>query len=354
MLTPMRFPKQPTKIRPIAGELLQGISAGLTQWFMGHRRIKFFTGAPECGELDWSEEALDSQLLPAFLDSQLLTATLAPGEGGKHQDVNNSVTSTIPAKWRHISLDGATFYQTPTKPTASPVLPLSTLASDDFLDHSLALLDDLQSSQLAAHESTLEDETSFQTSFASSDSLPVHTPLRLHVPGPITSLSSLPSAAHLTRIRPQTVTVNLIAAVISIAEERTVTLRNGRGTIGIVEAVLGDDTRAGFNLTIWLGTGSELGDTVRGLRRGDIVCVERVALAVYAGVVFGQTLNRKVAGVVTRLTKVEGLIESTSEAVVGKIQRVREWAGEYVGPERAVVKGRMASSRESWLPDDSQ
>ncbi|GAM87932.1 hypothetical protein ANO11243_059600 [Dothideomycetidae sp. 11243] len=347
--------------------------------------IKFFTGAPEAENLDWSSASLSDRLLPAFRP--------ASDQHDERLTDPSSILATFP-KWRHIPLDGRVFYHSPTKHhglASSAILPFSTLIEDedDFIDHSLALLEDLQSSQLAAHEApdnTTDESTSLLSPSLGTDTssyslLPTSPVLPRRLPhpptGPITSLSLLPTAAHLQALHPQTITVTLIAGVISVSPPRRVHVkRRGGYDMDIVEVVLGDDTRSGFCVSVWLAPSERVVDPLRAataeLRVGHVVCVERVALAAYAGVVYGQTLNRRASGVVTRLSVLHGT-QDVPDEVVAKVARVREWVENFVGlsrPGRRVAKGkrkadwardgpasrtrRRSLAVESFLPPDSQ
>ncbi|KAF2153949.1 hypothetical protein K461DRAFT_119282 [Myriangium duriaei CBS 260.36] len=326
---------------------------------MSSRRIKFFTGAPEAKTLDWSEDALSNTLLPVFHDHSRNNLT----------DLHDiSTLSTALAKWRHIPLDGKTFYDPPAAIDSLPFHPFSTLVEDEsaFLDHSLALLENLQSSQLTSASTTAtssSDEPSFLTTLSTlSPSIIASNPPR--ITAQLTALSALPSANHLLRLRPQTLTVSVCAGIISISLPRTVHVRRRGGyDMDVIEAVLGDETRAGFGVTIWLASERRVGEdalrkAIEPLRRGDVVVLERLALAVYGGVVYGQTLNRRGSGVVTRITRVEGDVDGEAR---GKVERVREWVGNFVGGERRVKRkageeglrrSKRVQKRESWLPPD--
>ncbi|KAI7206958.1 hypothetical protein KC365_g16842, partial [Hortaea werneckii] len=170
-----------------------------------------------------------------------------------------------------------------------------------------------------------------------------HQPLRII--GPITDLKSIPSATHIDSIFPGTITLNLLCAVISISPIRTVQLRRRRrqqqraGTTtgnpqhqnsnpahaahpderDLLEILLGDETRAGFSATFWflpesepdrhLHTTGKRGVTASpsvrdaneeakhrrqnllSLRAGDVVLIRNLALSVFKGGVYGQSLR---------------------------------------------------------------
>ncbi|KAK3642907.1 hypothetical protein LTR56_010504 [Elasticomyces elasticus] len=140
-----------------------------------------------------------------------------------------------------------------------------------FLEHSLAILNKLDSSQIVAGGYE-DDTTAFPSTFSLattasesfnntygtldptefSSTSPAKLGTTLQLRGEITDLKRLPSADHITRIQPQTMTVNLLATIISVSPPRTITLRKRTGEMDLQELLLGDETRAGFSVTFWL------------------------------------------------------------------------------------------------------
>ncbi|KAI6815030.1 hypothetical protein KC340_g8010 [Hortaea werneckii] len=268
--------------------------------------------------------------------------------------------------------------------------------------------------------------------------LPQHPQNQQHQPfriiGSISDLRSIPSAAHIDSIFPGTITLNLLCAVISVSPIRTVQLRRRRraGDDGIetrqnlhpnnpadavanpderelIEILLGDETRAGFSATFWFlpesdsdrnlphhiarrrdgdAGGPNLRDAneeskhrrqnLLSLRAGDVVLIRNLALSVFKGGVYGQSLRGtggKMGLGKGNFTDVrvleeeeeseEGLLSlvpaSMRGQVRGKLRRVREWRDGFVGPgvrgqnsrgECGDVGG-SARGRE-WLPADTQ
>ncbi|KXH38739.1 hypothetical protein CSAL01_03064 [Colletotrichum salicis] len=144
------------------------------------------------------------------------------------------------------------------------------LLSQQFYNHSLALHHDLASSQLplppsASQPPPKHTDTSFNTTTSSSfitettDSLEdtaadlstSTTPPPLQTSHHLSDLEDIPPAPSLLALAPQTVTVNLIAGVISVSIPRAVTTRWGN-ELSLVEVLIGDETRAGFGVTFWL------------------------------------------------------------------------------------------------------
>ncbi|KAI6892360.1 hypothetical protein KC334_g13441 [Hortaea werneckii] len=181
--------------------------------------------------------------------------------------------------------------------------------------------------------------------------LPHHPQNQQHQPfriiGPVSDLKSIPSATHIDSIFPGTITLNLLCAVISISPVRTVQLRRRlqqrAGTMGnpqhqnsnptdaahpderdLLEILLGDETRAGFSATFWFLPESESTrpchhppvksrsggvnprdaneeakhrrQNLLSLRAGDVVLIRNLALSVFKGGVYGQSLRGGTGG----------------------------------------------------------
>ncbi|KAI7089213.1 hypothetical protein KC356_g2648 [Hortaea werneckii] len=269
--------------------------------------------------------------------------------------------------------------------------------------------------------------------------LPQHAQNQRHQPfriiGPISDLRSIPSAAHIDSIFPGTITLNLLCAVISVSPIRTVQLRRRRPAGDatenchhqhlhtnnpddaaanpdereLIEILLGDETRAGFSATFWFlpesdsdrhppqhiarrRNGDAGGPNVRdanqdsrhrrqnllSLRAGDVVLIRNLALSVFKGGVYGQSLRG--TGGKTGLGRgnftdvrvleeeeesEEGLLSSVPASmrgqVRGKLRRVREWRDGFVGPGVRAQDGwagdgdvRKGEREREWLPADTQ
>lgn len=324
-------------------------------------------GAPEADRLDWSTAGL----LQTFQDSIAAFALLpqqakyAPPTSTASQDRS---LLEMPV-WRSLSLRRA---HVPTGfsqqhdlnivghfPTSADFLTTAGISFeaasqglsqdeaaghesrllDEWYEHSLALHDDLASSQIVPRDSQdphggggYGDEPSSaggteyskSVSFNTSDegdtttvltadadaTIVVRTPLQ---PGRrrggaagaadhLSDLEDIPPARYLESIQPQTMTVTLIAGIISIAAPRTVETRFGT-TKTLIEVLIGDETKSGFSVTFWLsaaecGSGSDPpGGPLAGLRAQDVVLMRNVALNVFHGKVYGGSLPRGMTGV---------------------------------------------------------
>jgi len=363
--------------------------------------IKFLAGAPEADTLNWSDRIL--------LNDFTLSIR-------RYLDIDHTISATTTSTqawsdWREIPFRDEKSHQAPPAPhrngeksrkTDEPHAPV--LGDDEFLDYSFAVHADIQSSQLAPQaqlsiddddrtfltENTgsstyIEDSTilpadaSFKDSPEAIPASPVDQPLN-HFQGPIMSVRAIPSADHLLKLQPQTMTVNLVAGIISISPLRTVKVRRGNYDMDIIEIVLGDDTKAGFTLSSWhtpvesQRNHDELRETLQSLRPQDIVLVERLALSSYRGQVFGQSLNRRTSKNTTNVTvlcKLEVLRGASGYQgsslpihLAAKLQRVKDWVASFVGPTgRSMAAARLGGDSmhdprkidaDAYLPPDSQ
>ncbi|KAK1589751.1 uncharacterized protein LY79DRAFT_517041 [Colletotrichum navitas] len=392
-------------------------------------RVIIFTGAPEA---DWSSpdllippSASASASAPAPISHSTSTPPAAPPAWrslplhrrplvtGFSQPHGLPSDFLPPAHFFSLSLDADSQQDTTTAGASQELL-------SQFYDHSLALHHSLASSQLpppltpshpdtpaaagirrvlppsTAEQHTVSfDETTATESFVSetTDSFQDTTAAAADLtssgarPPPVTApphhhlsdLKDIPAGPDLLRLAPQTVTVNLIAGVISVSEPRGVTTRWGN-ELSLVEVLIGDDTRAGFGVTFWLpssGGGGrdrdEEGTTPMRLRRQDVVLLQNVALHVFRGKVYGQSLRKGL----TRTTVLyrrklgddddddeEGEYYRRRDLEAGggdgahpqlvKTKRVWEWVLRFVGGEERT--GTKGNKRRGWdaPPDDTQ
>lgn len=334
-------------------------------------KVLFLTGSPDPDALNWNQPSLTSSFLPAFsrfLRDDGLTTFNSNGTAP------SSLQASLPlAKWRAISCSSdkeRSNYQAArnSEPTrATQFLSFSDPAQQrgneeehmDFFEHSLAILQNLDSSQIELPDGTSDDATAFSSSsFATTSSTDLsdgslatystEAPEQQVVSfsGPVKNLKDIPNARHLQAIHPQTITVNILAGIISVQPARTVKLRKRDGEMDIVEVLVGDDTRAGFTISFWLlpldsqAQNSSTGkDTMRGhlsrLRAGDVVLVTHVALSEFNGNVYGQSLSRRITRNNTSVTVLSDNATGVPAPTMAKLRRVREWSDNFVGKKRA-------------------
>ncbi|KAF2215194.1 hypothetical protein CERZMDRAFT_23534, partial [Cercospora zeae-maydis SCOH1-5] len=189
----------------------------------------------------------------------------------------------------------------------------------------------------------------------------------------ITDLKRIPTAHHLESIHPQTMTINVLASVISIQPPRTVRLRRRAAEMDIIEILVGDDTRAGFNISFWLpptdsqrsnGSQSRHSPSLKGaldeVRSGDMLLISNVALGTFKSNVYGQSLNKRITRNNTSVVKLSNDIAGLSAPAMAKLERVQDWSSNFVG--KPLGSKRAASpdphhfghrKRKSLLPPDT-
>lgn len=243
--------------------------------------------------------------------------------------------------------------------------------TSQFYEHSLALHDDLPTSQIAPAGSEVpsleEEESGFSTSFnntslgpTQNESLAIIAEKR-PVPnaGQITNLDRLPNEGYLKSISPQTMSITIICGIINISTPRSITTRHG-STVEIIEMLVGDDHKSGFGINFWLPSArqkSALREALQDLRPQDIILVRNIALSSFKGKVYGQSLRREMTKVDllyrNRIDRTDragcysikdlgGSGRATQESLVNpqilKTKRVREWVLRFVGGGPAVVR----------------
>ena len=368
--------------------------------FSEDRRVIFLTGSPLPSSLDWSDNALSAGILPSFAGDRRLLA------GGR------SVSQTEHPQWRSLPFEtkhmpsGLTqaTYPEPSSPMYDQedetlfvsATELSSISSSGSISNSSQdpstedVLSQYYEHSFAIHEGaepqTMEDnsfanasEGSASTSFVGSPD-PGHclqgqlVKSRLDA-SVINDLKQVPNAAHLRAILPQTKTVNLVVGIISIAQPRTIKTRRSQQIVELVEATVGDETRAGFAINFWLSperayhsnTSSSTDDLrvqTLDLRPRDIVLVRNVALGSFRGSVHGQSLRR---GVTTLDLLHRRTVDATdhrgafktrdvdnapeTEVNMNKIRKVKDWVTNFVGGR---ARSRQGMETSTPLPLDTQ
>lgn len=355
--------------------------------------FKFLTGAPKSNEIDWAGTAtLDDFQAPfrrwlglqtSYGDVQERSAVGTQRSRIKWRVLEHGVEEQIPHP-AHSTEDDLENNDT------SELFTPTRSNHADFIEHSFLALDAIDSSQIRAEgvrptthghgdDDAAEDhDTTFlSASLLSTNSLDSSLPSLGPSQGPqarpvlvpiaarnLTPLNKLPSAAYLQSIRPQTMTVTLLVGVISISATRTVSLRRG-GQMDIIELIVGDESRSGFSITVWLptldaiprprslaqlrGQSKETRDSetafraqIQSLKVADVVLIQTLALSTFRNQVFGQSLTRRSSSLGTRFLVLKGarLAEASETSLSGpgaatvsdKMQRVAAWVERFVGP----------------------
>ncbi|KAJ8124790.1 hypothetical protein O1611_g8850 [Lasiodiplodia mahajangana] len=283
------------------------------------RKVMIFAGAPEAHTLDWTAPNLLNHFLEPIACFGRLEALPESSMSGV------SVLSTpYSAVWRSIPLHQERlrtgFSQTHSLAQIYQGSPgffntlsrsfgtASNLSGDkadervinQFYDHSIAIHGDIPSSQLPSTTSFTTDESSYDITDGLSEGRSIQVEDSCtELNGPqgneiqhLSDLEDLPAAKYLLSISPQTMTVNIIVGIISIAEPRTIKTRWG-ATESLVELLVADETKSGFSITFWMSSKpSEANTLVRSLRRQDIILLQNVALSVFMNKVHGHSLRK--------------------------------------------------------------
>ncbi|GKU03816.1 hypothetical protein FLAG1_04726 [Fusarium langsethiae] len=231
-----------------------------------------------------------------------------------------------------------------------------------FYDHSLALHNPVPSSQLDSFQETTFEETSYEETSFITTLAAERTDAIEPVPSHLSNLKDIPPAPKILALHPQTVTLNIIAGIISIAQPRTVTTRWGR-TLSLIEILLGDETKTGFAVTFWLEESSVVSAEISTLRRQDVVLMQNVGLHVFQNKVYGQSLRRGMTKVSLLWRRDGSGLYSTRDLSrrgqmhpqLQKAKKVKDWVLRFVGAAAGVMT-RSSRARLSWdrPPDDTQ
>ncbi|KXJ96796.1 hypothetical protein Micbo1qcDRAFT_155441 [Microdochium bolleyi] len=370
------------------------------------RKILIITGAPEANSLSWEQDGLHNSFVAPFTELASFRPSNQTSIGASSRD---GAREDEPL-WRSIPLQRARlptgFSQTHNlheayRPDAdfistvglsfTDMTDLSSESQQDqsefieqLYEHSILPYEDPKGAQL--------DTQSFSTTASSVlDSQDISTDYSLQqvhgsnpqgLPsvsgvGHLSDLEDLPKAAYLDSIAPQTMTVNLIVGIISIAAPRTVRTRWG-ATKSLVEMLLGDETKSGFSVTFWLSHDKRGGSNPRitptetalkDLRRQDVVLLRNVALGSFSKKVHGHSLHNGMTKVHLlhrrKLDKTDtcGIYAAREMASKGsahpqlmKARRAWNWTIDFVGgSERRLGKrktrGRPVRSWEMPPPD---
>lgn len=251
--------------------------------------------------------------------------------------------------------------------TADVSLSQDITGSYDSEDVQEALTQFFEAS-LEALEGTSLLEDSFETSFMSEDGdtsrlseLQPQQP-RQGVAAHLSDLEDIPPAKRIVALNPSTVTLNLIVGILSIAQPRSVTTRWGKA-MSLIELLVGDDTRSGFAVTFWLPEAQVKDSPVSKLRRQEVVLLQNVALHVFRGKVYGQSLRRDMTKVSVLwspsgpgLYSTRALSKSKpSDPQMHKTKLVKDWVLKFVGADPG-ARSKSKRKLRSWdePPPDSQ
>ena len=371
-------------------------------------RLIVLTGAPVPGTLRWTEEALslqhnnqpqgtvDNTRSATSLHSFSALWRQVPTKGdhvGTHQHDADIMPPICPAEATFIATAELTshsqsHFRSILTNTSLSTASMQTTAEvlDDFYDQSLALHEDLTTSQLSEFQIEItspcpkwsKEKTQTEVpNVCEHEQVPPTFPIAFQH---LNDVEDIPAAAYLRSIEPQTMTVNLIVGIMALPPPRPVTAGRRWGKereMQLVEMLVGDDTRAGFQITLWLPDNTRivedlphrgtLESQVQILRPRDIVLLRNVALCAYQGRVHGQSLRRGVTKVdllyrrklddsdAGGMFPSRALLEpSGTELVTKKIKRVEQWLMDFVGDDMPGNFREASATTRAALPPDTQ
>ena len=375
-------------------------------------RIIFLTGAPLSCSLDWKEEDLCATLDPCYSQSDRKSydpnpiATNKPAWRslpleGNHLPTGLNQASAVNGELDHgkeeasfLTAEGLSFVSSLPDDSCVQSSQVSLYSQNNvlsqFYEHSFAVHEDIPSSQIVGSESSLS--TSFSTSYddtsllySGSTDIAPEEQLRQAEPSLrcVFDLRDMPNAAHIRSIEPQTMTVNLVIGIIAIPQPRLIITRKGRRRVELIEMLVGDDTKAGFGINIWLHphqTGLDSCDmrsVVTQLRPQDIVLIKNVALCSFRGKVYGQSLRKDTTTIDLLYRNPidaddrHGIYNAqdleaggTQNAHLSKVKNVKQWVMTFIGvganPRPHSVQNRAQGGEEAnkaqliALPPDTQ
>lgn len=376
------------------------------------RRIIFLTGAPSSSSLQWDDGVLSAPMQGCFaassMRSEISLSASSTAETGpawrslplEREHLPTGFTQRTKAEEVVADFANETSFLVATdlsfiSPGSSKKSSQASLSSPDeeedlltqFYEHSFSIHENITSPRALDYESINEtNSTSFEDSYmmsqlngaSSSEKNLTKSRLRSSY---LTDLARVPNSAHLEVIAPQTMTVNLVLGIISIPQPRLIKARRSGQTLGLVEMLVGDETKAGFGISVWFPDPQNPGEKesdlqfeLRQLRPQDIVLARNIALSSFKGKVYGQSLRRDMTTLdLLYRNKVDAtdkggafrgreLQDSESGSIqISKVKRVRQWVIDFVGagtvlPQAGLTHkpGTFRKHQFQELPPDTQ
>ena len=339
-------------------------------------RVMLFTGAPEAVSLDWNVDNLTVPLLPYFageepmaVDYPIVSSDVSPAWRSipltrmhlptgltqaerVEEDIVGCPSSFDPDETTFLDKTHFSFESSVNSQATDVVSAEAEDSATSFYEQSYLLHEDLLSSQIVGLQSgsitSSATATSNTSSFGLDSSLEPNDQSRsIPMAGSLSNLKDIPNAVYLRSINPQTMTVNLIVGVISVPQPRIIKTRRGGRAIELIEMTVGDETKAGFGINIWLQPHASEEDnisrTVRKLRPRDVILIRNVALSTFRTNVYGQSLRKGMTKVdllyrnvlnkhdeagVYKVQELEG--NTTNEAQSLKTKNVKDWVTSFV------------------------
>ena len=352
------------------------------------RRVIFLTGAPLPSSLRWDKVDLSGEHhqcpFGTASDNLLLSWRSLPLEvphlptGLTQASRENVFPKSAAAENSILSTDAcSSSFQTDFDQSQDFILSSSERMEilSQYYEHSFAVHEDIPSSQIIGTASFSDDSftTDYGNSFIESSMATNFGPEALLArsrlaSGLLSNIIDMPDAAYLRSITPQTMTVNLVMGIISIAQPRVVKTRRDGKCVELVEMLVGDETRAGFGINFWLPSQQEQKHSgprdnnfrlqIEQLRPRDIILAKNVALNSFRAKVYGQSLRRGITtlDLIYRDTVDEDdhqgayIARDLEDQGIGdpgilKVAKVKDWVTHFVGANlRPLAMGKKSKS----------
>lgn len=330
------------------------------------RDVILLTGAPSFEQLSWSEDVL--------LPCEIILDWLTKASSTIWPPINN----TSSPRWRVISSDPCLVSAEGSVLSQMHFLDLTLVGNagsaeqHDLLDQTEALLETSADISFSSDKIHLDPETEQRAATISFYSALSDTDLAVDLQSStrketavlesmtVTDLVNLPSAARLSALMPQTITLNLLVGIIELRPPRSVNLRRSKLEMQIIDLTVGDETKSGFGISVWLVPEhieqcrtQALRKQIQALRAGDLVLFQNLALHSFRACVYGQTLGRRTLTAGTSVIRIDdnaALHPSLSD----KAKRVSVWADRFVGRTASRRKYDNARTLADELPPETQ
>ncbi|RPA75862.1 hypothetical protein BJ508DRAFT_331668 [Ascobolus immersus RN42] len=377
---------------------------------VGNTYKLIFLGAPSNTALTSTKISdLSNEEHPAF--SRLFSTRTKPSSQRPSPQTKPPPRSTQQPSWRTLSLNqpsvgqalktasrgkadasGFSNYSTQQESAAASQSFFENSLGTDYLEASFGAFEsqNQNKSKDSGIESCLEgedDSRSFQDEPSDSTVIVAAFP---HLPTNLKTvkLNTVQSARQLTALQPQTVSITTIAAIIAIEPPKHITTRYGNPMM-ISNIIIGDETRSGFGITIWLPPDDDqnveqngrrvkppteaakrLKANVLSLRPQDVIFVSNLALTSFQDQVYGSSMGRDRTSLqilyrVRRLEKADDRLRPDLDELckvkdqryqhVLQVKKVAAWAKDFVAMdwEEKPKKGSRQEAEDSWMPEDT-
>ena len=377
-------------------------------------KIILLTGAPLTESLDWAEESLCCSLQSCFEGRDVAEAIAAPSKtqpawrnlplnvqhlpsgltqmsqmsGSPESETreNNEETSFLTVTDFSVSPDGST------APLGQDVQSSGSSDNDaltQFYEHSYAVHEEFPAMGVYSFDS-INDKSHFpidkldQSEEKLTEAEPLTQKIAHAKPRSLnaTNLRDIPKSTVIRALGPSTMSVDLVVVILSISQPRLIRTKKYGRLVELVEMIVGDDTKSGFAITIWLPISKErnakgvqeddLRVSVTKMRPQDIILARNVALDSFKEKVYGQSLRKGV----TKLDLLyrnaidfhderghyswEELHGGVDEPQLARVRALNEWVMSFVGVTRTPhISGSRKNTRSTkqsrpQLPADTQ